>query len=231
MTALCHCTDCQKVMMGIRRGVGDYFTDERSPSLLVDGGSFHLQYHRAAGFVPKNAIRGGKKDSELMMKETKTGQVKAWDVTDVNGHANRRFFCPNCGSGLYTELDLLPDYACIKAGSLHGRAAGLDGEVDFELYAQNRVDYLRPCSGARQEAFFDLDSPGIVNLRMKTLKEKEEKEEEKKEVEYAIVDEVDTDTEIAYGFTPDQVADMDFKIWDAELKPEIPRGPETILGC
>ncbi|RCI10218.1 hypothetical protein L249_8581 [Ophiocordyceps polyrhachis-furcata BCC 54312] len=187
MTALCHCTDCQK-------WTGGAFTS----NIIVQRDVFQV---------------------------TK-GKVKVWDVVPNvnNGHANRRFFCPNCGSGLYTELDLLPDYTCINAGSLHGRAAGLDGEVDFELYAKSRVDYLRPCSGARQEAFFDLESPAIVDLQMRTSKIKKEEEEKGQVMDF----EIDTDTEIAYGFTPEQAADMDLW-WDSDLKPEIRR--ETILGC
>ncbi|RDA90110.1 hypothetical protein CP533_2586 [Ophiocordyceps camponoti-saundersi (nom. inval.)] len=195
MTALCHCADCQK-------WTGGAFTS----NIVVQRNSFQV---------------------------TK-GQVKSWDVTSDNGHANRRFFCANCGSGLYSELDILPDYTCIKAGSLHGRAAGLDGKVDFELYAKQRVDYLRPCSGARQEPFFDLKSPAIAALRLKTKKEEDvataaQVEDDQKEPdlvsgsEYESVDDesevdaaddVDTDTEFAYGFTPKKALEMEYFMRD-----------------
>ncbi|PHH86577.1 hypothetical protein CDD83_10037 [Cordyceps sp. RAO-2017] len=82
------------------------------------------------------------------------GTPKAYDVTGDSGKTNRHFFCPRCGSSLYTELDLLPDKTVVKAGSLDAGAARLDGAVAVEFYTKDRVPYLRACDDAKQESAF-----------------------------------------------------------------------------
>ncbi|KAM4054380.1 glutathione-dependent formaldehyde-activating enzyme [Hirsutella rhossiliensis] len=83
------------------------------------------------------------------------GTPKAWDAVGGSGKLNRHFFCGRCGSGLYTELEVMPEQTCVKAGALDGGAAGLGGRVDVEFYTKDRVAYLGPCGeGARQEPAF-----------------------------------------------------------------------------
>ena len=67
---------------------------------------------------------------------------------------SRHFFCGNCGSGLYTELEVMPDLTCIKAGGLDGGAAALGGKVGVEFYTKDRVSYAAPVEGAKQEPVF-----------------------------------------------------------------------------
>ncbi|KAK8917214.1 hypothetical protein VCV18_009671 [Metarhizium anisopliae] len=115
VTALCHCTDCQK----------------------WTGGAF-----TSNAVVPRTSF-----------KVTK-GTPKTWDVRGDSGKINKHFFCGNCGSGLYTELEVMPDMACVKAGSLDGGAASLGNKIAVEFYTKDRVGYLGSCDGAKQEPAF-----------------------------------------------------------------------------
>lgn len=71
-----------------------------------------------------------------------------------SGKNNRHFFCPACGSSLYTELDVMPDSVCIKAGGLDGGDASLGGKIAVEFYCKDRVTYLGSADGAKQEPAF-----------------------------------------------------------------------------
>jgi hypothetical protein len=55
---------------------------------------------------------------------------------------------------LYTELEVMPDNTCIKAGTLDGGEANLRGKVDIEFYVKDRPSYLAPVEGAKQEQAF-----------------------------------------------------------------------------
>ncbi|CRK25666.1 hypothetical protein BN1723_013652, partial [Verticillium longisporum] len=58
------------------------------------------------------------------------GTPRTWDAVAASGKINKHFFCGDCGSSLYTELEVLPDVTCVKAGGLDGGAASLDGGHD-----------------------------------------------------------------------------------------------------
>ena len=58
-----------------------------------------------------------------------------------------------CGSSLYTELELMPDVTCIKAGGLDGGLADIK-EIGVEFYTKDRVGYSQPVKGAKQEPAF-----------------------------------------------------------------------------
>ncbi|KAG9252532.1 Mss4-like protein [Emericellopsis atlantica] len=79
------------------------------------------------------------------------GSPKAYDITGDSGKINKHFFCSNCGSSLYTELEIMPDMTVIKAGGLDGGAASLGNAVGAELYVKDRVSYLHSIEGAKQE--------------------------------------------------------------------------------
>ncbi|OAA48515.1 DUF636 domain-containing protein [Metarhizium rileyi] len=115
VTALCHCTDCQK-------WTGGAFTS----NAVVPCGSFKI---------------------------TK-GTPKTWDVKGASGKINKHFFCANCGSSLYTELEVMPGMTCIKAGALDGGAASLESKIGVEFYTKDRVGYIGSCEGAKQEPAF-----------------------------------------------------------------------------
>ena len=61
-------------------------------------------------------------------------------------------FCPNCGSSLYTELEVMPDMTCIKSGTLDGGKA--DHPIAVEFYNRDRLGYTKPIDGADQKPEF-----------------------------------------------------------------------------
>ena len=79
------------------------------------------------------------------------GTPKEYDIRGNSGKINKHFFCGNCGSGLYTYLEVMPDKACVKAGHLADGGASLGGKIDVELYVKDRVAYLPAVEGAKQE--------------------------------------------------------------------------------
>ncbi|KAJ5970673.1 uncharacterized protein N7479_000591 [Penicillium vulpinum] len=84
------------------------------------------------------------------MKVTK-GTPNSYDAIGNSGKINKHFFCPTCGSSLYTELEIMPDMTCIKAGTLDGGEANLKGNVEVEFYVKDRLTYLAAVEGAKQE--------------------------------------------------------------------------------
>ncbi|KDN67153.1 putative glutathione-dependent formaldehyde-activating enzyme [Colletotrichum sublineola] len=82
------------------------------------------------------------------------GEPKFYDIVGDSGKNNRHFFCSNCGSSLYTELDLMPDVTCIKAGGLDDGKASLDGKPAVEFYCKDRVSYLTDVKSAEQKPAF-----------------------------------------------------------------------------
>ncbi|KAH7368922.1 Mss4-like protein [Plectosphaerella cucumerina] len=118
ITALCHCTDCQKWS-------GSAFTSN-------------------AG-VPTDSFK------------VTQGTPKEYDVTGASGKINKHFFCGNCGSSLFTRLEIIPGVTIIKAGGLDGGHANLAadfGGVGVEFYCKDRVTYLEGVNGAKQEPEF-----------------------------------------------------------------------------
>ncbi|KAM5386824.1 hypothetical protein ACJZ2D_000117 [Fusarium nematophilum] len=82
------------------------------------------------------------------------GSPKHCDVTGASGKNNRHFFCADCGSSLYTRLDLMEGKIIIKAGGLDEGRANLGNKVDVEFYCRDRATYLQPVEGAKQEHLF-----------------------------------------------------------------------------
>ncbi|KAF6837442.1 glutathione-dependent formaldehyde-activating enzyme [Colletotrichum plurivorum] len=130
-TALCHCVDCQKVTP--------------HPTFL----KFTTNNNQWSG----SAFTSNAVVPRASFKVTQ-GEPKFYDVTGASGKINKHFFCPTCGSGLYTELELMPDVTCIKAGGLDEGKAGLDGKPAVEFYCKDRVAYLGDVKGADQKPAF-----------------------------------------------------------------------------
>ncbi|KAJ5769328.1 hypothetical protein N7520_003887 [Penicillium odoratum] len=82
------------------------------------------------------------------------GTPKTYDAVGNSGKVNKHFFCSNCGSGLYTELEVMPDMLCVKAGGLDNEDANLGGKIDIEFYVKDRPSYLSAVEGAKQEPMF-----------------------------------------------------------------------------
>ncbi|PHH82667.1 hypothetical protein CDD82_5207 [Ophiocordyceps australis] len=82
------------------------------------------------------------------------GTPKTWASPAASGKTNKRFFCGDCSSGLWSELEVMPESLCLKAGCLDDGAASMGGKVGVELYTKDRVAYLPALEGAKQvEAF------------------------------------------------------------------------------
>ncbi|KAF5864384.1 hypothetical protein ETB97_007946 [Aspergillus alliaceus] len=80
-----------------------------------------------------------------------SGSPKSSQYMADSGYAYHTFFCGDCGSSLYGQPDSLPEMMSIKAGSLDGGAASLEGgKIDAEAFVQRRVAYLKPIEGASQ---------------------------------------------------------------------------------
>ncbi|CAI7570396.1 hypothetical protein PCG10_007925 [Penicillium crustosum] len=84
------------------------------------------------------------------LKVTK-GTPNSYDAVGNSGKINKHFFCSTCGSSIYTELEIMPDMTCVKAGTLDGGEANLKGKVDVEFYVKDRPAYLAAVEGAKQE--------------------------------------------------------------------------------
>ncbi|OLN96682.1 hypothetical protein CCHL11_00767 [Colletotrichum chlorophyti] len=121
-TALCHCLDCQK-------WTGSAFT----PNAVVSRTAFKVT--QGTPDYPVHDL---------------TCEPKSYDVIGDSGKVNRHYFCPTCGSSLYTELDIWPDLTCIKAGGLDEGRAELDGKPAAEIYCKRRVSYLTGIPGVNQ---------------------------------------------------------------------------------
>ncbi|KAJ5594124.1 Glutathione-dependent formaldehyde-activating enzyme/centromere protein V [Penicillium hispanicum] len=93
----------------------------------------------ANAVVPRNSF-----------KVTK-GTPNSYDATGTSGKINKHFFCSTCGSSIYTELEIMPDLTCVKAGTLDNKEANLGGKIDVEFYVKDRPSYLPALEGAKQE--------------------------------------------------------------------------------
>ncbi|KAK4624604.1 hypothetical protein CLAFUW4_05787 [Fulvia fulva] len=80
------------------------------------------------------------------------GQPKDYDAVGASGKINKHWFCSNCGSSLYTELEVMPDMTCVKSGGLDGGAA--DHKIGVEFYTKDRLAYSAPVAGADQKPEF-----------------------------------------------------------------------------
>ena len=81
------------------------------------------------------------------------GALTTYDAIGDSGKINKHFFCSTCGSSLYTELEVMPDMVCVKAGGLDGGAADF-GKVGVEFYTKDRVSFAHEIEGAKQEKVF-----------------------------------------------------------------------------
>ncbi|KAF2084647.1 hypothetical protein K490DRAFT_48753 [Saccharata proteae CBS 121410] len=80
------------------------------------------------------------------------GSPKSYDAVGASGKINKHWFCETCGSGLYTELEIMPDMTCVKSGTLDGGAA--DHDVKVEFYTKDRLGYTKSVAGAEQKPEF-----------------------------------------------------------------------------
>ncbi|KAH7022308.1 Mss4-like protein [Ilyonectria destructans] len=82
------------------------------------------------------------------------GTPKQCDITAASGKINHHFFCGDCGSSMFTKLDVMEGKVIIKAGGLDEGKANLNNKIDVEFYCRDRVGYLAAQEGAKQEHLF-----------------------------------------------------------------------------
>lgn len=80
------------------------------------------------------------------------GKAKDYDAKGASGKINKHWFCSNCGSSLYTELEIMPDVTCIKSGGLDGGAN--NHKIGVEFYTKDRLGYSQAVDGADQKPEF-----------------------------------------------------------------------------
>jgi hypothetical protein len=76
------------------------------------------------------------------------GPLKSYDAIGNSGKINKNFFCSTCGSTLYTELEVMPDKTCVKAGGLDDGKADF-GAVGVEFYTKDRVSFAKEVAGSK----------------------------------------------------------------------------------
>ncbi|KAF5876914.1 putative duf636 domain protein [Botrytis fragariae] len=100
---------------------------------------------------------GATSSSNLLVNRTQfkllQGTPKTFEMPGDSGKINKRSFCGNCGSSLFGELELMPQFVGIKAGSLDEGAADY-GNVMTEFYTENRLSFCKAIEGAKQEPKF-----------------------------------------------------------------------------
>jgi hypothetical protein len=62
------------------------------------------------------------------------GELKTYNDTGDSGQQVRRRFCPNCGSGVIAEGDVLPDLTIVLAGTLDDPSSYKPG---MEIYCSS----------------------------------------------------------------------------------------------
>jgi hypothetical protein len=67
---------------------------------------------------------------------------------------NNHWFCGTCGSSLYTEVEIMPDVVCIKAGGIDDKSVRDFEKTGVEFYTKDRMGYSQPVKGADQKRVF-----------------------------------------------------------------------------
>lgn len=80
------------------------------------------------------------------------GSPKEYGTVTISEKINHRFFCADCGTSLFSKLDVMPGHVVIMAGGLDGGMSNLDGKIAIEYFCKDRVGYLQGLVGVKQEA-------------------------------------------------------------------------------
>jgi hypothetical protein len=80
------------------------------------------------------------------------GRPKSYLTKADSGYAVTFWFCPDCGSPLWRDGEMVLDARIIRAGTLEVKEARDDAKPAVELYTANRVDWLQRILGVTQFA-------------------------------------------------------------------------------
>ncbi|ESZ94452.1 DUF636 domain protein [Sclerotinia borealis F-4128] len=83
------------------------------------------------------------------------GTPKTFEAPGNFGKINKRSFCFTCGTSLFGELEIMPDFIGIKAGALDGGVADYK-KVMTEFYTDERLSFCKALEGAKQEPKFGI---------------------------------------------------------------------------
>lgn len=95
MKAFCNCKDCQR--WGGAPGMANVVVP-RETFKVTEGKSDLV-----------TGIEGC-----MSANEAKSGEPKTFDTVGGSGKINKHFFCGDCGSSLYCELEVMEDKTAIK---------------------------------------------------------------------------------------------------------------------
>lgn len=79
-----------------------------------------------------------------------SGSPKECPLPSETGAESKFYFCPDCGSALWTESSEMPGLKVLKGGVLHGVEALEDVKPKAEQFTARRPAWLSPISGAVQ---------------------------------------------------------------------------------
>ncbi len=83
------------------------------------------------------------------------GEPRAYASTGDSGRKVARYFCANCGAGLYNDIELRPGFVAIKAGSLdHPELV----PPTYELFTKSKMSWAQVGSAA--ESFLGMTPAG-----------------------------------------------------------------------
>lgn len=72
-------------------------------------------------------------------------------VAGGNIFANNMSRLADCGSSLYTELEVMADAVCIKAGGIDDKEVRDFKKTSVEFYCKDRMSYSKAVEGAEQK--------------------------------------------------------------------------------
>jgi hypothetical protein len=79
-----------------------------------------------------------------------SGKTKSYSTKAETGRVVTFVFCPECGSPLWREGDMAPDAKVVRAGTLDEKSAREDAVPLAEVYTENRAEWLREQTDAKQ---------------------------------------------------------------------------------
>jgi len=82
------------------------------------------------------------------------GGLKTYNDTGDSGQQVRRRFCPNCGSGVVAEADVLPDVSLVLAGTLDDPSAFAPA---MEIYCASAQSWVH--AGGERPRFDKMPPP------------------------------------------------------------------------
>ncbi|KAK5988486.1 hypothetical protein PT974_09969 [Cladobotryum mycophilum] len=74
--------------------------------------------------------------------EITKGTPKSWKKQGHSGNYVFRYFCSDCGSPLWGDVEIFPGALFVKAGVLDGEAAHLNGKIDQIWWHDSKLRFI-----------------------------------------------------------------------------------------